>query len=57
MGSSPGPLLLPSNLAQIRPVTSLRFDPDFQPSARRRLVFIHFAGLPLFLRGDLDLFG
>ena len=41
-------------LARVRPVASLRFDPDFQQSANRRLVFIRFAGVPLFWRVDLD---
>jgi len=42
-------------LNRVRPVASLRFDPDFQHSTRRRLVFIRFAGIPLFWRVDLDL--
>jgi hypothetical protein len=41
-------------VACVRPVASLRFDPDFQQSADRRLVFIRFAGVPLFWRVDLD---
>jgi predicted nucleotidyltransferase len=47
---------LPVTLERVRPVTSLRFDPDFQHSAKRRLVFIRFAGVPLFWRVDLDVF-
>jgi predicted nucleotidyltransferase len=47
---------LPVTLSHVRPVTSLRFDPDFQHSARRRLAFIRFAGVPLFWRVDLDVF-
>jgi hypothetical protein len=47
---------LPAILAQVRPVASLRSDPDFQRSAKRRLVFIRFAGVPLFWRVDLDVF-
>jgi predicted nucleotidyltransferase len=47
---------LPLTLSHVRPVASLRFDPDFQHSARRRLAFIRFAGLPLFWRLDLDVF-
>jgi hypothetical protein len=43
-------------LSHVRPVASLRFDPDFQHSARRRLAFIRFAGVPLFWRVDLDVF-
>ena len=47
---------LPVILSHVRPVASLRFDPDFQHSARRRLAFIHFAGVALFWRVDLDIF-
>jgi predicted nucleotidyltransferase len=47
---------LPVTLERVRPVTSLRLDPDFQHSAKRRLVFIRFAGVPLFWRVDLDVF-
>jgi predicted nucleotidyltransferase len=47
---------LPMTLSHVRPVASLRFDPDFQHSARRRLAFIRFAGVPLFWRVDLDVF-
>jgi predicted nucleotidyltransferase len=47
---------LPVTLERVRPVASLRFDPDFQHSAKRRLVFIRFADVPLFWRVDLDIF-
>jgi predicted nucleotidyltransferase len=47
---------LPVTLSHVRPVASLRFDPDFQHSARRRLAFIRFAGVPLLWRVDLDVF-
>jgi predicted nucleotidyltransferase len=47
---------LPVFLARVRPVASLRFDPDFQHSAKRRLAFVRFAGVPLFWRVDLDVF-
>jgi hypothetical protein len=47
---------LPVTLSHIRPVASLRFDPDFQHSTRRRLAFIRYAGVPLFWRVDLDIF-
>jgi predicted nucleotidyltransferase len=47
---------LPVNLERVRPVTSLRFDSDFQHSAKRRLAFVRFAGVPLFWRVDLDVF-
>ena len=47
---------LPVFLARVRPVASLRFDPDFQYSAKHRLAFVRFAGVPLFWRVDLDVF-
>ena len=47
---------LPVTLNRVRPVASLRFDPDFQHSAKRRLAFVRFTGVPLFWRVDLDLF-
>jgi hypothetical protein len=47
---------LPLILEAVRPVASLRFDPDFQHSAKRRLAFVRFAGVPLFWRVDLDVF-
>ena len=47
---------LPVTLSHVRPVASVRFDPDFQHSARRRLAFIRFADMPLFWRVDLDIF-
>jgi predicted nucleotidyltransferase len=47
---------LPVILQRIRQVASLRFDPDFQHSAKRRLAFVRFAGVPLFWRVDLDVF-
>jgi predicted nucleotidyltransferase len=40
----------------VRPVASLRVDPDFQRSAKRRLVFVRFTDVPLFWRVDLDIF-
>lgn len=36
-------------------VTSLRVDPDFALSAKRRLVYARFAHVPLFWRLDLDI--
>ena len=47
---------LPVFLARVQPVASLRFDPDFQHSAKRRLVFVRLVGVPLFWRVDLDIF-
>ncbi|MDQ4146495.1 MAG: hypothetical protein M3120_02200, partial [Pseudomonadota bacterium] len=47
---------LPKILSRVRPVASLRFDPDFQRSDRWRLVYIRFVGVPLFWRVDLDIF-
>lgn len=42
-------------LGEVAPIASLRSDPDFGRSARRRLLFVRFAGLPLFWRLDLDI--
>jgi hypothetical protein len=42
-------------LTAIHPVESIRFDPDFQNSRKRRLIFARFAGILLFWRLDLDL--
>jgi predicted nucleotidyltransferase len=47
---------LPAALERVRPVASARCDPDFQRSAKRRLAFVRFAGVPLFWRVDLDIF-
>lgn len=47
---------LPATLERVRSVASLRFDPDFQHSTRRRLAFVRFACVPLFWRVDLDIF-
>jgi predicted nucleotidyltransferase len=47
---------LPAILERVRQVASLRFDPDFQHSAKRRLAFVRFTGVPLFWRVDLDVF-
>ncbi|WP_198956977.1 nucleotidyltransferase domain-containing protein [Streptomyces sp. CB01249] len=41
-------------LGGVRPVDSVRLDPDFYRSDRRRLLFVRFAGVPLFWRLDLD---
>ncbi|MEU8976939.1 hypothetical protein AB0D11_48905, partial [Streptomyces monashensis] len=41
-------------LGEVRPVDSVRIDPDFYRCDRRRLLFVRFAGLPLFWRLDLD---
>lgn len=42
-------------LGAVAPIATLRSDPDFGRSARRRLLFVRFAGLPLFWRLDLDI--
>ncbi len=47
---------LPLTLSSVRSIASLRFDPDFQLSAKRRLAFVRFAGVPLFWRVDLAIF-
>lgn len=41
-------------LSAVRPVSSLRIDPSHARSDRRRLLFVRFAGLPVFWRLDLD---
>jgi hypothetical protein len=41
-------------LNQVHPIEDVRADPDFRHSDRRRLLFIRFAGMPLFWRLDLD---
>ena len=41
-------------LGEVRPVDSVRADPDFFRSDRRRSLFVRFAGVPLFWRLDLD---
>lgn len=43
-------------LSRVRPVESLRSDPLWQNSAKRRLIFVRFQGLPLFWRLDLEVF-
>ena len=45
---------LPAALGGVRPVENVRDDPDFSHSDRRRLLFVRFAGVPLFWRLDLD---
>ncbi|MEU2023752.1 hypothetical protein ABZ565_16605 [Streptomyces sp. NPDC016469] len=41
-------------LGEVLPVGSVRVDPEFYRSDRRRLLFVRFTGLPLFWRLDLD---
>ncbi|WP_328312998.1 hypothetical protein OG432_23895 [Streptomyces sp. NBC_00442] len=45
---------VPALLTGVRPLLSVRADPEFQGSPVRRLLFVCFAGLPLFWRLDLD---
>lgn len=45
---------LPGVLGEVAPLLSLRSDPDFQNSLRRRLLFISFENFPLFWRVDLS---
>jgi hypothetical protein len=49
---SPALTDLPAILVPVRPVAALRFDPDFQHSVKRRLMFLRFAGVSLFSRID-----
>ncbi|MEU5087625.1 hypothetical protein [Streptomyces sp. NPDC021356] len=41
-------------LGRVQPVESVRSDPDFHHSDRRRLLFVRFAGVSLFWRLDLE---
>ena len=43
-------------LDRVAPVASLRSDPLWQRSAKRRLFFVRFRDAPLFWRLDLDVF-
>ena len=45
---------LRSILDSVRPVESLRSDPDFQNSQKCRLLFVRFRDMPLFWRLDLE---
>ena len=46
---------VPNVLNDLYPVESVRSDPDFQNSAKRRLLFVLFRDLPLFWRLDLEI--
>jgi predicted nucleotidyltransferase len=46
---------VPGVLGGLRPLESVRSDPDFQRSSKRRLLFVLFADLPLFWRLDLEI--
>ena len=46
---------VPAILSTVRPVLSVRSDPELQRSRKRRLLFALFDGVPLFWRLDLDL--
>ena len=47
---------LKDTLSRVRPVESFRSDPLLQNSAKRRLIFARFHGVPLFWRLDLEIF-
>lgn len=47
---------LRDTLSAVRPIRSLRIDPEFRNSLRHRVVFIRFEELPLFWRVDLEIF-
>jgi len=47
---------LPAILAALGAVESLRSDPMLQNSDKRRLVFVQFAGVPLYWRVDIEIF-
>ncbi|MGW1106001.1 hypothetical protein [Streptomyces sp. NPDC002540] len=42
-------------LEAVRPLDSLRTDPELRNSRERRLLFAAFRGLPLFWRVDLEI--
>ncbi len=46
---------LPEILPEVGAVESLRLDPDWQHSDKRRIVFVQFQGMPLFWRVDLNI--
>jgi hypothetical protein len=48
-------VMAPEICQGVQPVASLRVDPDFQRSDRRRLLFVRFHDVPLFWRVDLDI--
>ena len=41
-------------MGRVAPVASYRIDPDFARSDRRRLIYVRFAGVPIFWRADLE---
>ena len=43
-------------LSEVQPVESLRSDPDFQNSNKRRVIFVQFTDMPLFWRVDIEIF-
>jgi len=47
---------LGDHLAAVRAVASLRSAPELQNSRKHRLIFVQFAGLPLFWRVDIEVF-
>ena len=46
---------LGETLSRIGPVESTRWDPEYRGRGDRRLVFVRFAGVPLFWRVDFDI--
>jgi predicted nucleotidyltransferase len=46
---------VPEVLGGLRPLESVRSDPDLRHSAKRRLLFVLFRDLPLFWRLDLEI--
>jgi predicted nucleotidyltransferase len=46
---------VPDVLGRMHPLESVRSDPDFQHSVKRRLLFVLFRDLPLFWRLDLEI--
>ena len=47
---------IPAILSRVQPIDSVRSDPDFQNSRKRRLLFIRFEAVPLFWQLNLEVF-
>jgi hypothetical protein len=47
---------IPAILSRVQPIDSVRSDPDFQNSRKRRRLFIRFEAVPLFWQLNLEVF-
>jgi hypothetical protein len=45
---------VPGRVKAVHPLASVRIDPDFARSQKRRLIYVRFRDVPLFWRLDLD---